>query len=280
MPNRPVDQPLAALFKALADGTRLAVVERLSVRPAAATELARPFAMALPSFMQHLGVLEDAGVVTSHKTGRTRVYQLAPDRFRLATEWLSTHRNHWQRQVDRLDAVLLASTQPVPDGANMSDYTPNPDLDLVLERTIAVATDRVWAAWTEPELILQWFTPAPWKTVECDIDLRPGGRSVVTMESPEGDRFPNAGCYLVVDPGRLLVWTSVMVEGFRPVAPANSAENLPFTGRIEIAPAPGGGTHYRAIAIHADEDGCRRHAEMGFQEGWGAALDQLVALMS
>lgn len=280
MPKRPADQPLATLFKALADGTRLAVVERLSVRPASATELARPAAMALPSFMQHLGVLEDAGIVTSHKTGRTRVYQLAPDRFRLAADWLSTHRNHWQRQADRLDALLVSAHPDLTDGAPMSDYAPNPSLDLVLERTIAVPPDRVWAAWTEPELILQWFTPAPWKTVACDIDLRPGGRNMVTMESPEGERYPNAGCYLVVDPGRLLVWTSVMTEGFRPVSPVNGAEDLPFTGRIEISPAPGGGTHYRAIAIHADEDGYRRHSEMGFHEGWGAALDQLVALMS
>jgi uncharacterized protein YndB with AHSA1/START domain len=162
----------------------------------------------------------------------------------------------------------------------MTDYTPNPALDLVLERTIAVAPDRVWAAWTEPELMVQWFTPAPWKTVAADLDLRPGGRCVTTMESPEGERFPNAGCYLVVEPPRLLVWTSVMTEGFRPVAPTNGADDLPFTGRIEIAPSGGGGTHYRAIAIHADEAGATRHAEMGFHDGWGAALDQLVALFT
>lgn len=162
----------------------------------------------------------------------------------------------------------------------MNDFTPNPKLDLVLERTIPVSPDMVWAAWTTPELMLQWFTPAPWKTVACDVDLRPGGHSVVTMESPEGEQYPNAGCYLVVEPERLLVFTSVMVGGFRPVAPTNGAGDLPFTGRIEIAPAEGGGTHYRAIAIHADEDGCTRHAEMGFHAGWGAALDQLVALMS
>jgi uncharacterized protein YndB with AHSA1/START domain len=162
----------------------------------------------------------------------------------------------------------------------MSDFTPNPELDLVLERTVPVSPERVWAAWTEPELILQWFTPAPWKTVECDIDLRRGGRSNVTMESPEGERFPNNGCYLEVEPGRLLVFTSVMGEGFRPITPANGAEGLPFTGRIEIAPAPDGGTRYRAIAIHADPDSCERHRAMGFHDGWGAALDQLVALMS
>ena len=71
-----------------------------------------------------------------------------------------------------------------------------------------------------------------------------------------------------------------MTEDFRPVPPTNGADDLPFTGRIEIAPAPDGGTHYRAIAMHADEAACTRHAEMGFADGWSAALDQLVALMS
>lgn len=101
------DQPLAAVFQALADPTRLAVVERLSIGPASATELARPFAMALPSFMQHLGVLERAGVTTSHKSGRTRTYQLAPDRLRLAADWLAAARNHWERRLDQLDRLLL-----------------------------------------------------------------------------------------------------------------------------------------------------------------------------
>jgi uncharacterized protein YndB with AHSA1/START domain len=162
----------------------------------------------------------------------------------------------------------------------MSDFIPDPTLDLVLERTIATAPERVWAAWTDPELLVQWFTPAPWKTVAADLDVRPGGRCSTTMESPEGERFPSTGCYLQVDPGRLLVFTSVMVDDFRPVSPANGADDLPFTARIEIAPADGGGTHYRAIAMHADDAGCTRHAEMGFHDGWGAALDQLVALMS
>lgn len=162
----------------------------------------------------------------------------------------------------------------------MHTFTPNPALDLVLERTIAVAPERVWAAWTEPELIVQWFTPAPWKTVSAEIDLRPGGGCVTTMESPEGERFPNAGCYLQVEPNRLLVFTSVMGADFRPIALGDGPGDLGFTARIEIAPAPGGGTHYRAIAMHAHEDACAQHAAMGFAEGWGAALDQLVALMS
>jgi uncharacterized protein YndB with AHSA1/START domain len=162
----------------------------------------------------------------------------------------------------------------------MNHFVPNPALDLVLERTIAVPPERVWAAWTEPELLMQWFTPAPWKTVAVDVDVRPGGRCVTTMESPDGDQYPNAGCYLQVEPNRLLVFTSAMTENFRPVAPSNGAGDLAFTARIEIAPSPDGGTHYRAIAMHADEDAAKQHSDMGFAEGWGAALDQLVTLMT
>lgn len=162
----------------------------------------------------------------------------------------------------------------------MSEFIPDPTLDLVLERTLTVPPARVWAAWTEPDLMVQWFTPAPYKTVRADVDLRPGGRNVITMESPDGEQFPSVGCYLEIVPERLLVFTSVLSEDYRPVAPTNGADDLPFTGRIELTPTAEGGTHYRAIALHADKAGARRHAEMGFQEGWGAALDQLVALVS
>jgi uncharacterized protein YndB with AHSA1/START domain len=162
----------------------------------------------------------------------------------------------------------------------MTNFIPNPALDLVLERTIAVPPKRVWAAWTQPELLMQWFTPAPWMTVAANLDVRPGGRFVTTMQSPEGEQYPNAGCYLQVEPNRLLVFTSVMTDDFRPVAPSNGAGDMAFTGRIEIEPSPEGGTHYRAIAMHAQEETCQQHFEMGFADGWGAALDQLVALMS
>ncbi|MEZ5410270.1 MAG: metalloregulator ArsR/SmtB family transcription factor [Acidimicrobiales bacterium] len=100
----------------MSDPTRLAVVERLSIAPASASELAKPFAMALPSFMQHMGVLERAGIVTSHKSGRTRVYQLAPGALQLAAAWLAEFRNHWERALDQLDQLLI-TTNPTGDPA-------------------------------------------------------------------------------------------------------------------------------------------------------------------
>ncbi|MBL8525068.1 MAG: SRPBCC family protein [Betaproteobacteria bacterium] len=158
----------------------------------------------------------------------------------------------------------------------------DPKLDLVLERYIDVSPEMVWTAWTDPEHLKQWFTPAPWKTVDCEIDLRPGGKFHTVMQSPEGQKFPNAGCYLEVVPNRRLTFTSALGPGFRPAAPAGAdskecAEIL-FTAIVTMEPK-GKGCRYHVVAMHGEEGSRKRHEEMGFHEGWGAALDQLVALM-
>ena len=147
---------------------------------------------------------------------------------------------------------------------------PNPKLDLVLERVVDVPRELVWAAWTQPEHIKKWFTPAPWTTTDCEVDLRPGGIFRTTMRSPEGKEFPNIGCYLEVVPNERLVFTDALLPGYRP------SEEPFFTGIITLEPH-GTGTRYTAIAKHRDEAGRKRHEEMGFHDGWGKALDQLVA---
>jgi DNA-binding transcriptional ArsR family regulator len=98
---------LDQVFKALSDPTRRAVVERLSQGPATTSELAAPFAMALPSFTQHLDVLERAALVTSTKQGRVRTYRLAPDPLVGAGDWMSAQRTTWERRLDQLDSLLL-----------------------------------------------------------------------------------------------------------------------------------------------------------------------------
>ena len=104
MPNQSPD--LTRVFHALADPTRRAVLERLTLGPAAMTELARPFPMALPSFAQHLGVLEECGLVRSQKQGRVRTYQLEPQPLQAAQDWLATQRTSWERRLDQLDDYL------------------------------------------------------------------------------------------------------------------------------------------------------------------------------
>ena len=153
-------------------------------------------------------------------------------------------------------------------------HKPDPKLDLVLERVVDVPPNLVWAAWTTPEYLKQWFTPAPWQTVDCEIDLRPGGVFRTVMRSPEGQEFPHLGCYLEVIENEKLVWTAALKPGYRP---QNSAEGIPLFTAVILLEPHGAGTKYTAIAIHGDEEGAKTHAKMGFDDGWGRALDQLVA---
>ena len=95
------------VFKALADPTRRQVIERLVSGPASTSELAEPFAMALPSFTQHLTMLERAGLVASDKRGRTRTYRLAPSGLDAAVGWLAGQRRTWQQRLDQLDQFLI-----------------------------------------------------------------------------------------------------------------------------------------------------------------------------
>jgi len=160
----------------------------------------------------------------------------------------------------------------------MKTFKPDPKLDLVLERVVDVPPSLVWDCWTMPKHIKKWFTPAPWKTVEAEVDLRPGGRLYFVMQSPEGQKFPNTGCYLEVVKNERLTWTNALLPGFRPASSgAATAGDLVFTATIKLA-KHGKGTKYTAIAMHRNPEDSDKHAKMGFQDGWGKALDQLVAL--
>ena len=159
-------------------------------------------------------------------------------------------------------------------------HQPDPSLDLVLERVVDVPRELVWAAWTQPEIIKKWFTPAPWKTVDCEIDLRPGGIFLTVMSSPEGQIFPNLGCYLEVIENEKLVWTSALGPGYRPITqPLDDLTSFAFTAVISLAADGKGRTRYTALVIHGDPETRKKHEAMGFHEGWGKALDQLVALV-
>jgi uncharacterized protein YndB with AHSA1/START domain len=146
----------------------------------------------------------------------------------------------------------------------------DPQLDLVLERHADVPPEKVWKAWTEPQHLKQWFAPKPWTIEECDVDLRPGGRFRFVMRSPEGQTFPNVGCFLEIVKNQRLVWTDALAPGYRP-----SAEPF-FTAMVLLESDGRGGTKYTAIAMHKDPEGREKHEQMGFAEGWGQVFDQMV----
>jgi uncharacterized protein YndB with AHSA1/START domain len=143
------------------------------------------------------------------------------------------------------------------------------ELDLVLTRVVKVPRRLMWKAWTEPEHLKKWFTPAPWRTVDCELDLRPGGIFRSVMRSPEGQDFNNIGCFLEVVKHEKLVFTDTLLPGYRP-APK------PFFTAIVTFEEHDGGTRYTARALHKDGADRQRHADMGFEQGWGKAFDQLI----
>jgi len=115
--QNPSPLPIAVvdgIFRALSDPTRRNVLERLSARPSSVSELAAPYKMALPSFVEHLKVLESTGLVRSKKTGRVRTYELAPERLQIAQDWLGRQRSIWEQRLDRLDAYLLSMKKENP----------------------------------------------------------------------------------------------------------------------------------------------------------------------
>ena len=140
--------------------------------------------------------------------------------------------------------------------------------ELAVERRIAAAPDLVWQMMTER--MPEWFCPAPWRAEVVEQDWRPGGRSAMTFHGPDGETFPQEGVFLQVVPGRRFVSTDAYAAGWVP-------REAFMTGVWEIEPE-GDGARYRASARHWTAEAAGKHRAMGFEQGWGAAADQLKAM--
>ena len=144
--------------------------------------------------------------------------------------------------------------------------------ELVLTRVIDAPREKLYRCWTEPALLKQWFVPKPWTIAKAEMDVRPGGSSLVVMRSPEGQEMPNPGVFLEVVPNERLVLTDAYTSAWVPSA-------KPFmTAIVTFEDLGGGGTRYTARARHWTAEDREAHEKMGFHEGWGICADQLAAL--
>jgi uncharacterized protein YndB with AHSA1/START domain len=153
-------------------------------------------------------------------------------------------------------------------------------LDLTITRVVDVPRALIWEAWTTPEHLKRWWTPAPWTTPECRIDLRPGGEFYTLMRGPDGAEHAVNGCFLDIVPQERIVFTDVLLAGWRPAAtPYPHGPCGPCFTAIVTFEDLNGATKYTARALHKDDADREKHREMGFELGWNAALDQLVDLL-
>jgi uncharacterized protein YndB with AHSA1/START domain len=146
--------------------------------------------------------------------------------------------------------------------------------ELTIGRFIDAPPGVVWKAWSTPEHLAQWWIPAPLECKVVKLDLRPGGGFETRMREGAGEFQPHVeGCFLDVVPEARLVWTTVLAEGWKPIEPW-----LALTAIITFDPE-GRGTRYGARVMHRNAADSRKHEAMGFREGWGMTIDQLVAFI-
>jgi uncharacterized protein YndB with AHSA1/START domain len=158
--------------------------------------------------------------------------------------------------------------------AQANSTTSSADRELVLTRVVDAPRERLFQGWTDPALLPQWFAPAPLTTTVHELDVRPGGVFRVTMRDPNGTEYPAHGVYLeIVKNERIVTTDAYDGPGWQPSA-------KPFmTAIITFEDAGPGKTRYTARARHWSAADREAHEKMGFHEGWGQCLDQLVALV-
>lgn len=153
----------------------------------------------------------------------------------------------------------------------------NPSLDLELIRDVSLTPVDLFDGWTNPDTLPQWFCPRPWRVIECEIDLRVGGIFANTMQGPDGTTMPRGeGCWLLIERPHRLVWANMIGPNFRPAHISPPGFN--FVCDLRFIPLQEGKTRYHARVMHTTTEAKAQHEAMGFERGWGAALDQLIEL--
>ncbi|MDJ1159857.1 SRPBCC family protein [Chelatococcus sp. SYSU_G07232] len=159
---------------------------------------------------------------------------------------------------------MTAAAQIAPAGS---------DRELVLTRLIDAPREKLFRAWTDPELLKQWFAPLPYTTPVAELDVRPGGANLIVMRDPDGNDLPNRGIYLEVIENERLVITDAYTEAWVP-------SQKPFMTVILTFEDEGGRTRYTARVRHWTVADREAHEQMNFHEGWGQCTDQLAALVA
>ena len=238
------DDLLGAVFAALADPTRRAMVERLASGEATVSELAQPFSISIQAVSKHLGVLQQAGLITRSRRAQERPCRLRPETLASASGWLDGYRQLWEQQLRQSRSTPEATERITP----MTDE----DTYISITRTFDAPPEEVFRAWTTPAIFGRWFGTAATTVEDVAMDVRVGGGWQARMVLPEGNEIGWHGSYQELEaPARLVMTLSdrpgdqfelVTVE-LKPVGSRNG-DDLHPVGREhapgELRPGRGG----------------------------------------
>lgn len=259
------NEMIGNVFQALADPTRRAVIRRLGTGPASTKELAKPFDMALPSFMQHLNVLENSGLIASEKVGRVRTWKIELKQLDAAEAWLSEQRAIWEDRADRFADYVEMLQQRGIEVTSSYEFT--------VTRHINASRSLVWQAWTTPEHLEKWWVPRPMTARVVGFDLRPGGAFDLQMFTPDGQESSVTGAFLDIVPESLIVFTTALTSDWRP-----AETPVPITAFISMT-EDDNTTRYNTRVLYKNKaDSDKLHA-MNFEAGWSIGIDQLEELV-
>ena len=280
---------LDAVFAALADPTRRAILARLATGEAAVNELAAPFAMSQPAISKHLKVLERAGLVSRGRDAQRRPRRLETRPLAEASEWIERYRRLWEANYARLDALLdelrkietsrnQARTQatieektPMPETGTLQVTTPS-EREIALTRVFDAPRRLIFDAHTKPELVRRWLLGPPgWTMPVCEIDLRVGGRyRWVWKKEKTGDEMGIGGVYREIAAPERLVATERFDESWYPGEAVNTL----------VLVEHGGQTTLTQTSLYESRAARDTALQSGMEKGVEVSYDRLAELLA
>lgn len=258
------------IFSALADANRRKIIELLANSgELSASEISQRFAVSAPAISQHLKALREANLVLVEKRGQQRIYQLNPRAILELETWASEMTQRWNRRFDVLERVLEAEKKKIRQSEREQTMANLDVSEVTVTRVFDAPRELVFKAFTDPELIAQWWGPNEFDVAACEVDPRPGGVFNIDMRAPDGAVFEGKGAFReVIAPERLVFVT----QGFADEAGRPQLEvlyTLTFTeqsGKTTLI--------LRSELIHATP----AMAEIlpGMEQGWSESFDKLA----
>lgn len=256
-----------AALAAIAEPTRLRIVELLAAAPRTVGELAQLLDALQPQTTKHVQALEAAGVVTVHRLGRRRVVALRRETLRELAGRLSA-----MASASPLDSVLEQYERAVRVEEERAARGESRGRRIRLRRTVPADGTRVWSAWTDPAVMREWWAPAPLRVADCTMEAVVGGPVAVVMEEPDGTQHRAAGRVRAVEPGRRLTFT------LDPLG-ADGTPAVSLTHDLTLAPKASGTAVELVLIVDDHTDGADA-VLAGIEVGWSQTLDRLGDLLA